>query len=231
MGLPIAVIFIAMGRLAPTPEAVDYGLIHEKDGEQTVTVWFVNKDSVNNRIVRVRTTCGCTVANYDDKEIAPGDSAWIEVTYNPNGRMGKFEKAVRVTDEYKEVVTLPVKGVIKARPETIEMMYPIHLGPLYVTADQIVMKDMKPGESKHAFINVYNDSEETLTPEVVSDTAAVEVISKGSPLEAGDVNAIGLYVRGKELSEGANKLTVRLYPYGTTDTLSYPIDLYVNITQ
>jgi len=44
----------------------------------------------------VNASCGCTVAKYEEKPIAPGKSAPIEVVFNSAGKLGRQTKTVTV---------------------------------------------------------------------------------------------------------------------------------------
>lgn len=48
------------------------------------------------KIIDVRASCGCTAAQPDKKELKPGESTTIKVTFNSKGRKGAQIKTVRV---------------------------------------------------------------------------------------------------------------------------------------
>lgn len=48
------------------------------------------------KIIDVRASCGCTAAQPDKKELKPGESTTIKVTFNSKGRKGAQVKTVRV---------------------------------------------------------------------------------------------------------------------------------------
>lgn len=227
--LGLGVLATAAAKLTPNQEKVDYGHLHETDGVQSARIWFVNRDTVENQITRVRTTCGCTVAQYDDQMLAPGDSAWIDVTYDPSGRLGKFEKAVKVTDLYKQTVTIPVTGVIIGLPETIKALYPVEAGPLNLSTDDIMMRPLSFGESKHVFVDAYNSSDKEVVPLLVTDSEAVEIMHKVKPIEPGAIEAFAFYIKSKNAQSGNNTFEVRLYPNESDTTTYYPIKINVNI--
>jgi hypothetical protein len=62
-------------------------------------------------ISNVRTSCGCTVAEYSKKPILPGESSTISVTYNAQ-KAGVFNKIVSVTMDEKDEYKLTVKGSV-----------------------------------------------------------------------------------------------------------------------
>lgn len=226
----LAVSLVAFAEFTPTSGGVDYGLIDETDGEQTATVYLVNTGTEADQIIRVRTTCGCTVAAYDENLIEPGDTTWVEVTYNPRGRIGRFEKAVKITDSFKQTLTIPITGLIKASQETVESMYPVQAGPLALSTDKIMMDDLRMDESKHAFIEVYNNSDRTVSPLFESKSSAVEVVGKAKDIEPANFETYGFYVKTREAdSTGPNEFTIDLYPTGDKEEPPFEIKIYVNI--
>ena len=69
----------------------DLGKLSETDGLVNRTFRLRNVSSRPQRICRVRTTCGCTVAAYDTVAIASGEEVSITLTYNPKNRPGTID--------------------------------------------------------------------------------------------------------------------------------------------
>ena len=222
----------AFAEFTPVPERVEFGTINETDGIQTDTIFLVNTGDSVNQITRVRTSCGCTLAAYDDEEVQPGDTAWVEISYNPTGRIGKFEKMVRVTDNSRNTITIPVGGTIRPSEETVKELYPIIVGPLALSGDKIMMQDLKMGTSKHAFMEVYNYSDTVVKPVFVSLHNGVEVVGKAREISPYNFETYGFYVKSSQAdSVGHNKFTIDLYADGDTLKAPFPIDIFVNITE
>lgn len=54
-----------------------------------------------------------TSAVYDTRSVQPGDTAWVEVSYDPHGQEGPFRERVRVeTDSPAGCNTLFIKGTV-----------------------------------------------------------------------------------------------------------------------
>jgi len=75
---------------------------------------FTNTGNKLLKIIKVQSTCGCTVAKLDKKEYNPGESGSIEVTYRAGRTGGKVHKTVYVSsnDKKNPRVGLHIKGVI-----------------------------------------------------------------------------------------------------------------------
>lgn len=74
--------------------------VHEAaPGEQMVTAVFpfTNAGTEPITIRNMQSTCGCTVAELEKREYAPGESGEIKAVFSYGGRMGRQMKQVRVT--------------------------------------------------------------------------------------------------------------------------------------
>jgi hypothetical protein len=90
---------------------VDMGTI-EFEKPAMVAFNFKNNSDEPVIIKNVRTSCGCTAANYSNTVIKPGESSKIEVTYNAKSK-GYFSKTITVNTSLKEendILTL--KGTV-----------------------------------------------------------------------------------------------------------------------
>jgi hypothetical protein len=94
-------------------ETIDYETIQQhSDGKRTFT--FTNKGEAPLVISQVKTSCGCTVANYTKAPILPGKTGEIEVVYDTK-RLGTFHKSITVMSNAEETQKiLRIKGVIVA---------------------------------------------------------------------------------------------------------------------
>lgn len=79
------------------------------------TFTFKNTGDATLKIEKVRTTCGCTAALASEKEIPPGGSGKIDVTFKIGSRGGKKQKAVKVytNDPTTPMVKLDVIATVK----------------------------------------------------------------------------------------------------------------------
>ena len=74
----------------------DLGTVSEDEDPVTATYIFTNKTKAPLAVATVRTTCGCTTANYSKAPILPGKQGSINIVYNPAGRPGVFNRSVTV---------------------------------------------------------------------------------------------------------------------------------------
>ncbi|MDR1601766.1 MAG: DUF1573 domain-containing protein [Tannerella sp.] len=74
----------------------DFGNINEADGPASYTFTVMNSGELPLVISRVVPSCGCTTPDWTKEPIAPGKTGDIKVTFNPQGRPGKFVKTINV---------------------------------------------------------------------------------------------------------------------------------------
>lgn len=90
----------------------DFGTI-EKGVPVTAVFEFTNKGSSPVSIRKVNSSCGCTVTDYTQTSLAPGERGYIKATYNA-AREGAFHKKVVVFSSREgEQQDLILKGIVK----------------------------------------------------------------------------------------------------------------------
>ncbi len=97
-----------------TSKEINYGeVVKGSDGYRTFE--FVNTGDEPLIISRVRSSCGCTVAEKPEKPVMPGEKGIIKVHYNTQ-KPGAFRKTITVytnaVNESNGVVILKIKGKV-----------------------------------------------------------------------------------------------------------------------
>lgn len=100
----------------------DFGKV--KAGEKARHVYkFKNTGDAALKIKDVKTTCGCTVADYPKKKIKPGKKGKIVVEFDTHDKNGPYAKGVNIYyngGEAHLIILIDVKGV----PLQDQMDYP-----------------------------------------------------------------------------------------------------------
>ncbi len=90
----------------------NYGEI-ERKSDGTCTFTLTNTGTEPLVLTNVRTSCGCTAANWPRKPIPAGESKKIKVNYDTR-RMGNFSKSIKVYNNATNTpVELRIKGQVK----------------------------------------------------------------------------------------------------------------------
>ncbi len=90
---------------------INYGELMKGEDDGVRYFKFKNTGKSPLKIIKVRSTCGCTVPTPPKQEIMPGEESQIMVKYNM--RPGRFSKSITVmTNGNPERVVLRIKGTV-----------------------------------------------------------------------------------------------------------------------
>lgn len=107
----------------------DFGEVREESGSVSHTFVFTNSGAIPVAIDRAVASCGCTTSEYPRTPVAPGASASIKVTFDPEGMPGEFSKSIAVVSgggKFRDF--LIIKGRVVPRPKTVEEEFPYDMG-------------------------------------------------------------------------------------------------------
>ena len=150
----------------------DFGKINEADGRVTTVFEFKNEGMIPLVLTNVRASCGCTTPKWTREPIEPGQTGEITVTYNPNGRPGRFQKTVTVTSNATEATTrLYIKGEVIPKPAQPVDKYPIKMGALSLQKNNINLGSIKKSAPKNIEIEYANTTNEPVTVELLYNGA------------------------------------------------------------
>lgn len=202
----------AKAELAAATDTVYFGFIREADGPKTLRTYVVNTGPDSVSLLKVRPSCGCTAASFQQDPVAPGDSAWIELTYNPYRRPGSFEKSVKVYPSEGEMIRLPISGTVIASPETIGGMFPSDGGLLHLSESTLMtLRPLSTGE-KTLYTDYYNSGSQPVYMRLECNSEAVTAEAFPPSAAPGDKGMIGFYINpSRESREGKIEYTILLY--------------------
>ena len=88
----------------------DFGSIEQNLPAEAKFV-FTNTSKEPISILRVKSSCGCTVTGFDKVPVLPGHKSIITATYNAK-KMGSFRKSITVSLSDNKQYSLAIKGVV-----------------------------------------------------------------------------------------------------------------------
>lgn len=201
----LIVLFFVLGVLSLNAEIewlsknYNYGVFKESEGPRSGSARFINRGSEPVFINRVRPGCGCTKAEFTQGLIEPGDTAIVSFVYNPTGRPGSFDKAIKVfVGKENEVHVIRLRGTVIGSESTLAFSYPKEVGPLRLESYTANTGELKKGSSRHIFINAYNQSMDTITPAWVGEDKGLQVELTPPSIPPGDVATFGFYIKTSE---------------------------------
>ena len=194
----------------------DFGKINEEDGRVSVDFAFKNEGMAPLVLSNVRASCGCTTPKWTKEPVEPGQTGVITVTYNPNGRPGRFQKTVTITSNAKEpTAKVYIKGEVIPKQAKPVNKFPIAVGSLGMKSLVLDLGTMKKGEVKRSELEYTNQT--TSDHNVALATSAIN-----SAYFAGQVslptikaNEIGQFIF--QLNSAATKL------YGPVEIFAYVV--------
>ncbi len=221
----------AMPEVKWTSTDHDFGVIREDDGLATCRFTLHNTGNEPLTIMDARATCGCTTPIYSSAPIAPGDSATVEVSFDPEGRPGRFDKKIYIDTNANPVrSTLRVHGTIIGSEQTLASRYPYTVGPMRLKAKYLIFGDFLEHESRSNYIEGYNASADTLRPVFTTDTKLLSIKVEPEVVPPGEQFIYSVVVRSDKGGRyGPQHELFTAYPAkGAEESLTLEVTLNVN---
>lgn len=225
---------VAKGQIVCTTDTIDFGTIPETEEAVTARTYVVNIGQAPITLLKVKPTCGCTAVDYQKDVIAPGDSAWIDLAYDPFRRPGNFLKAVRVFPSEGSVLTIPITGTVLASDQTIGMMFPIDIGLLHLSADRFLTPNPLYQDEKPYYPEVYNSGDTPVWIALENDDEAIKTDVFPCPVPPGEKGFIAIYLDPLDEDRKGNlEYTVSVYsslsPENIKETTPHEIKINASI--
>lgn len=203
----------------------DFGAFDEDTKHKTAYFRFVNTGDEDVSVVSVNATCGCTVPKYTTDAVAPGDTATIEVAYDPTGRPGRFEKSIYVrTSQTNERTRLRLKGAVIGNAETIKARYPVSIGDLKLRNGAAMMGRVYSGHNKIQYVDAYNQSDHEIAPVVTAQPPYLQVTVVPEHIGPGEVATLNFEFIGSKCDEwGIVTDSVSIAPSASEPGMTFPV--------
>ncbi|MEN7549514.1 DUF1573 domain-containing protein [Rapidithrix thailandica] len=154
----------AQGKIVFDKMSHDFGEMKEVGGPVTVRFNFTNKGGGALSLTEVRPSCGCTTPAWSKAPVYSGKTGYVEATYNPKGRPGKFNKSITVkTTGEPQIVVLKISGNVIPRDKGPHDFYPMQIGSLRFKTTHLVYGEVMHNGSEEASTVVYNDGDKPVS--------------------------------------------------------------------
>lgn len=172
----------------------DFGKIHEEDGRVSTVFEFKNEGMAPLVLSNVRASCGCTTPTWTKEPVEPGQTGSITVTYNPNGRPGRFQKTVTITSNASEPTKkVYIKGEVLPKQAKPVNKYTLAVGTLNMKSKTLDLGTVKKGENKSGELEYANLGKEAHKVELATNAADAYMINQVTLAEI-KPNEIGKFV-------------------------------------
>lgn len=187
---------MADGQIRWLETKADFGAFDEDTGAVSTVFRFVNDTNEPVAIIAANASCGCTAPIYSREPVAVGDTAKIEVRYDPAGRPGRFEKFVSVRTSADDTKTkLIVRGVVVGSESSVGARYPVAVGPISLKRGAVMLGKIKSGHAKMEFLDGYNRAHDSISPTVEGLPKYLEVTTVPRRVAPGEQVQFNFYFR------------------------------------
>lgn len=204
----------------------DFGAFSEEEGKVTALFKAVNEGDEPVVVIEARANCGCTTPRYSTAPVDPGDTLTVSVSYDPDGRPGRFSKNVYVdTNTEPSRSKLIIKGVVIGKPATVAARYPVAMGPLLMSRSAELLGVIRKGHVRVEFDRGYSRATRTLRPAFRDCPAWLTVTAAPDTLPPGEQFTLNFYVNpDKTPLYGVVQDTITIIPdpEGAPD-MTYPL--------
>lgn len=192
----------------------NFGRVNEEAGEVVCRFGFCNSGADSVVIRKVRSSCGCTTVDYPRGKIAPGDSAFVTVAYDPAMRPGKFDRKVLIyADDGK--YQLRVTGTVVPSEETAVQLFPERYGQLRLGRRMVYVGDVKQGYRRIGGVTGYNSGRDTLHVAFGKLPEAMTVVAEPAIVAPGELFRVSVaYSAAKDAEIGVVELPVTIMSNG-----------------
>ena len=157
----------------------DFGKINEADGRVSTVFEFKNEGMAPLVLSNVRASCGCTTPTWTKEPIEPGQTGSITVTYNPNGRPGRFQKTVTITSNATEATKrVYIKGEVIPKAAKPANKYTVAVGALNMKTKTLDLGTIKKGENKSGELEYANLGKDAHHVELATSGADTYLINQ-----------------------------------------------------
>lgn len=193
-GVVAAMSLAAQPKIRWTTMSHNFGAFSEDLEHVEYTFKGVNTGTDTLVVYDVRPNCGCVVTDsYSGREYAPGDSILIRVDYNASGRPGRFSKRIQVqSNATPSKQVLLISGTVVGSANTLSSRYPVEAGPLRMHASIASLGEIPKGNNAGGYVKCYNQSGDTIRPEVVDKPAYMSAIVEPKIVPPGEMFVVSL---------------------------------------
>ena len=215
----------------------DFGKIHEEDGRVSVVFEFKNEGMAPLVLSNVRASCGCTTPTWTREPVEPGQTGSITVTYNPNGRPGRFQKTVTITSNASEpTAKVYIKCEVIPKPAKPVNKYTIAVGDINMKTLTLDLGTIKKGETKSGELEYANLTQAEHKVTLATSDVYANYVATQVTLEAPKANETGKFIFSMNTANTKMYGPVELYAYVVVDgkkdiSDTYKLTIKANIVE
>ena len=197
-----------------SPSVIEIGTVRYDGGPVTVTYECENICDKPVTILDIHPQCGCTVPEYPDKAIRPGEKVPVRVTFDPSSTYGEQKRyltVVATNGDYRKFNTIGVHGQVERDETEAEIRFPCLLGQgIRTELETVGLRKRKAGETVTRTLVLYNDSTAPVTLSWKGSRRMKGTLEKKT-LQPGERTTLELRYRTRGLGKGdfSDSLVIR----------------------
>lgn len=195
----------------------------EDDAPKTFIYNFKNIGVKTLNIHRLVSTCSCASATCTVNSLAPGESAQINVRYNPKGHPGKFERRVFLyTQEGNNPAAILRLSVDVTSGQDHSIQWPVQMGGIRLRVAEVSFTQGQKAVETISFLNLTGkplklECEEMFLPQCISFSS--EPVADGAegvmtvtydPTKPGARDNMKLILKGLGLPPSKSTINIRI---------------------
>lgn len=215
----------------------DFGKINESDGRVSVVFNFKNEGMAPLVLSNVRASCGCTTPTWTKEPVEPGQTGAITVTYNPNGRPGRFQKTVTITSNASEgTKKVYIKGEVIPKQAKPVNQYKIEVGELNMKSKVLDLGTIKHGDKASGELEYTNLKKEAHKVELATNPQTNAFLVNQVTLSEVNANEVGKFIFATDTKDSKLYGPVEVYAYVVVDgkkdlSEAYKLTIKANIEE
>lgn len=195
----------------------DFGKINEADGRVSTVFEFKNEGMSPLVLSNVRASCGCTTPTWTKEPIEPGQTGSITVTYNPNGRPGRFQKTVTITSNASEPTKrVYIKGEVIPKQAKPVNKYKVAVGDLSMKSLTLDLGTITKGETGKGELEYSNLTKSDHSVELATSGLDSYLINQVT-LPTAKPNEVGKFIFALDTKATKQYGPVEIYAYVVVD--------------
>ena len=196
----VALTAIAQPRFASNTEMHNFGQVewkHSATAQYTIT----NTGDQPLVLTEVEPDCACSVAQWTQTPIQPGEKGTISVTFDAEA-LGRFQKSVAIyTNAQPHLVYLKFNGEVVQKITDFTKAHPYLIGQIRIDKNNLDFPDMQHGEQSVMQISVVNLSDRPYEPILMHLPPYLQMEKAPNVLQKGEKGLITFTLDSEKLTD------------------------------
>lgn len=196
----VALAAVAQPRFTSNTEIYSFGQIEWKH-PATVQYIITNTGDAPLVLTEVEPDCACTVAQWTQTPIAPGEKGTVNVTFDAKA-LGHFQKSVTIySNAHPNVAYLHFSGEVVREVKDFTRSHPYLIGQIRIDKNSLEFPDIQYGEHPVIHMGVVNLSDRPYEPVLMHLPTYLQMEAESGVLQKGEKGVIILTLNSERLAD------------------------------